>query len=76
STRNVRHTSLNFDNFMLPIHLKNDEIRSSIRIKCIIMSQDSSSKSMLYRQISAKIAKKLSVILKNQYETSTAKIQK
>ncbi|KAI2799750.1 hypothetical protein BLOT_014682 [Blomia tropicalis] len=61
STRNVRRTSLNFDNFMLPIHYRkvnnmnqydknDDEIRSSIRVKCIIMILEASSKLVLYRQ--------------------------
>ncbi|KAI2799841.1 hypothetical protein BLOT_014269 [Blomia tropicalis] len=62
STQNVRRMSLNFDNFMLPIHHRvnmnfiskhNDEIRSSNRVKCIIMSRDALSKPVLYRQILA-----------------------
>ncbi|KAI2799006.1 hypothetical protein BLOT_012629, partial [Blomia tropicalis] len=53
STRNVRRTSLNFDNFILPLHYRNDEISSSNRVKCIIMSLEASSKPVLYRQILA-----------------------
>ncbi|KAI2801731.1 hypothetical protein BLOT_009547 [Blomia tropicalis] len=50
STRNVRHTSLNFDNFILSKHYRNNEIGSSNRVKCIILSLDASSKPVLYRQ--------------------------
>ncbi|KAI2797217.1 hypothetical protein BLOT_011196, partial [Blomia tropicalis] len=50
STQNVRRTSLNFDNFMLPIHYRNDKIGSSNRVKYIIRSLEVSSKSVLYRQ--------------------------
>ncbi|KAI2799042.1 hypothetical protein BLOT_014870 [Blomia tropicalis] len=60
STRNVRRTSLNIDNFMFPIHHRvnmkfmskhNDEMGSSNRVKCIIMSRDALSKPVLYGQI-------------------------
>ncbi|KAI2805087.1 hypothetical protein BLOT_004078 [Blomia tropicalis] len=50
STRNVRGTSLNFDNLTLPIHYRNDEIGSSNRVKCIIMSLNASSKPVLYQE--------------------------
>ncbi|KAI2799173.1 hypothetical protein BLOT_013181, partial [Blomia tropicalis] len=71
STQNVRRTSLNFDNFMLPIHYRNDEIRSSNRVKCIIMSRDASSKPVAdYRQLSANFGTKTINI--NKYMWSTA----